>query len=109
MQLGMIGLGRMGAHMVRRLIRGGHDRIVFDASPRTVADLEKNKATNASSLPDLIGKLQKPRALWLMVLATRQRNCLLVARPDRCRSAGRSGTLEVRRAPGEDGEVEGTR
>jgi len=69
MQLGMIGLGRMGANMVRRLIRGGHDCIVFDASPRAVADLEKEEATGASSLPDLIGKLQKPRALWLMVPA----------------------------------------
>jgi 6-phosphogluconate dehydrogenase len=69
MQLGMIGLGRMGANMVRRLIHGGHDCVVFDASPRTVADLEKDKATGASSLPDLIGKLQKPRVLWLMVPA----------------------------------------
>jgi len=69
MQLGMIGLGRMGANMVRRLIRGGNDCIVFDASPRAIADLEKDEATGASSLPDLIGKLQKPRALWLMVPA----------------------------------------
>jgi 6-phosphogluconate dehydrogenase len=69
MQLGMIGLGRMGAEMVRRLIQGGHDCVVFDASPRAVADLEKDRATGASSLPDLIGKLEKPRVLWLMVPA----------------------------------------
>jgi 6-phosphogluconate dehydrogenase len=69
MQLGMIGLGRMGANMVRRLIQGGHDCVVFDASPRAVADLEKDKAIGAGSLPDLIGKLEKPRVLWLMVPA----------------------------------------
>jgi 6-phosphogluconate dehydrogenase len=69
MQLGMIGLGRMGANMVRRLIQSGHDCVVFDASPRAVADLAKDKATGASSLADLIGKLQAPRTLWLMVPA----------------------------------------
>jgi 6-phosphogluconate dehydrogenase len=69
MQLGMIGLGRMGANMVRRLIAGGHDCAVFDRSPKAVADLTKEKAVGASSLADLVKKLAQPRALWLMVPA----------------------------------------
>jgi len=69
MQLGMIGLGRMGANMVRRLIRGGHDCVVFDRSPEAVEELVKEKATGAKSLQDLVKKLQKPRAVWLMVPA----------------------------------------
>jgi 6-phosphogluconate dehydrogenase len=69
MQLGMIGLGRMGANMVRRLIKGGHDCVVFDTSAKARDDLAKDKATAATSLQDLVAKLQKPRALWLMVPA----------------------------------------
>ena len=69
MQLGMVGLGRMGANMVRRLIRGGHDCVVFDMSPKAVAELTAQKATGASSLADLVKKLAKPRAVWLMVPA----------------------------------------
>ena len=69
MQLGMIGLGRMGANMVRRLIRKGHSCVVFDRSPQAVADLVKEHAIGADSLIDLVKKLQKPRALWLMVPA----------------------------------------
>jgi len=69
MQLGMIGLGRMGANMVRRLIRAGHNGVVFDMSPKAVEDLVKEKALGASSLSDLVKKLQKPRAVWLMVPA----------------------------------------
>jgi 6-phosphogluconate dehydrogenase len=69
MQLAMIGLGRMGANMVRRLIKGGHECVVFDMSPKAVADLTKDKAVGASSLADLVQKLAKPRALWLMVPA----------------------------------------
>jgi 6-phosphogluconate dehydrogenase len=69
MQLGMIGLGRMGANMVRRLIKGGHDCVVFDTSAKARDDLAKDKATAAISLQDLVQKLQKPRALWLMVPA----------------------------------------
>jgi len=69
MQLGMVGLGRMGANMVRRLIKGGHDCVVFDMSPKAVSDLVADKAEGSSSLQDLIGKMQKPRAIWLMVPA----------------------------------------
>jgi 6-phosphogluconate dehydrogenase len=69
MQLGMIGLGRMGANMVRRLLRGGHQCVVFDRSPKTVNELVQEKAVGTSSLQDLIAKLDKPRALWMMVPA----------------------------------------
>ena len=69
MQLGMIGLGRMGANMVRRLIKNGHQCVVYDRSPQAVADLVKEKAVGVSSLADLVKKLEKPRAVWLMVPA----------------------------------------
>jgi 6-phosphogluconate dehydrogenase len=69
MQLGMIGLGRMGANMVRRLIRNDHLCVVYDRSKQAVDDLVKEKAVGASSLADLVKKLQKPRAVWLMVPA----------------------------------------
>jgi 6-phosphogluconate dehydrogenase len=69
MQLGMIGLGRMGANMVRRLINKGHSCVVFDRSPQVVGELVKDKATGAASLADLANKLAKPRAFWLMVPA----------------------------------------
>ena len=61
MQLGMIGLGRMGANMVRRLIKGGHQCVVFDMSSKAVAELVHDNAVGASSLADLVGKLKKPR------------------------------------------------
>jgi 6-phosphogluconate dehydrogenase len=69
MQLGMIGLGRMGANMVRRLLRGGHQCVVFDRTPKTVEELVKEKAVGASSLQIFVKKLDKPRAVWLMVPA----------------------------------------
>jgi len=69
MQLGMIGLGRMGANMVRRLIKDRHQCVVFDRSPDAVKDLVKEKAIGAESLADLVKKLNKPRAVWLMVPA----------------------------------------
>ncbi len=69
MQLAMIGLGRMGANMVKRLTKGGHDCVVFDRSPDAVKDLAKGKIVGASSLEDLVKKMKKPRTLWLMVPA----------------------------------------
>jgi 6-phosphogluconate dehydrogenase len=69
MQLGMIGLGRMGANMVRRLLRAGHPCVVFDRSPKVVDELVKEKAVGTSSLQDLVKKLDRPRAVWLMVPA----------------------------------------
>ncbi len=69
MQLGMIGLGRMGANMVRRLLRGGHQCVVFDRSPKAVEELAKEKAVGASSLAEFVKKLEKPKAVWLMVPA----------------------------------------
>src|SRR6516164_3469410 len=69
MQLGMVGLGRMGANMVRRLIKNGHNCVVFDRAPQAVNDLVKENAVGASSLSDLVKKLAKPRAVWLMVPA----------------------------------------
>jgi 6-phosphogluconate dehydrogenase len=68
-QLGMVGLGRMGSNMVRRLIKGGAQCVVFNRSPQKVKALVKEKAVGASSLADLVKKLQKPRAVWLMVPA----------------------------------------
>ena len=68
-QLGMIGLGRMGSNMVRRLIQGGHQCVVFNRSPDKVKALVKEKAIGAASLAELVKKLQKPRAVWLMVPA----------------------------------------
>jgi 6-phosphogluconate dehydrogenase len=69
MQLGMIGLGRMGANMVRRLMKGGHACTVFDMSAQAVTALGEEGATGAGSLAELVAKLDKPRALWLMVPA----------------------------------------
>src|SRR6266481_454207 len=69
MQLGMIGLGRMGANMVRRLLKAGHQGAVFDMSPKAVEELVQEKAVGATSLADLVKKLAKPRAVWLMVPA----------------------------------------
>ena len=69
MQLGMIGLGRMGANMVRRLVRGGHQCVVYDAHPEAAQALAAEGAVAASSLDDFVGKLTPPRAVWLMVPA----------------------------------------
>jgi 6-phosphogluconate dehydrogenase len=69
MKIGMIGLGRMGSNMVRRLISGGHQCVVYDLSSKAVSDLEKEKATGSASLADFAAKLERPRAVWLMVPA----------------------------------------
>jgi|SRR5208283_1794545 len=69
MQLGMIGLGRMGANMVRRLQKGGHECVVYDRSADSVKQLSAEGATGSTSLAEFVSKLQKPRAVWLMVPA----------------------------------------
>jgi 6-phosphogluconate dehydrogenase len=69
MQLGMVGLGRMGANMVRRLIRAGHECVVFDRTPSVVSDMAKEGAVGSSSYPEMMKKMKAPRAIWLMVPA----------------------------------------
>ncbi len=69
MQMGMVGLGRMGANMVRRLMRDGHECVVFDVRPASVADLEKEGASGTDSLEALVERLTPPRAIWVMVPA----------------------------------------
>lgn len=69
MQLGMVGLGRMGANMVRRLLKAGHQCVVYDIHPAAVADLAKEGATPSSSIDDFLAKLAGPRFVWLMVPA----------------------------------------
>ena len=70
MQIGMVGLGRMGANMVRRLLRQQHECVVFDRSQTAVQELVKESAVGAASLADLVKKLEAPRAVWLMVSAS---------------------------------------
>ena len=69
MQLGMIGLGRMGANLVRRLMRDGHRCVAYDRNPDVVKSLAAEGATGAESLADFVAKLDKPRAMWIMVPA----------------------------------------
>ena len=69
MQLGMVGLGRMGANIVRRLMHDGHSCVVFDVNPDAVKALEAEGATGASSMADFVEKLHQPRAAWVMVPA----------------------------------------
>ena len=69
MELGMVGLGRMGSNMVKRLLNAGHTSVVFDRSVKAIQDLEQHKAVGATSLQDMVKKLSKPRAIWLMIPA----------------------------------------
>jgi len=69
MELGMVGLGRMGAGMVRRLMRGGHACVVFDVNPAAIPPLEQDGATGAASIDAFVAKLTPPRAIWMMVPA----------------------------------------
>jgi 6-phosphogluconate dehydrogenase len=69
MQLGMVGLGRMGANIVRRLVRDGHECVVYDVNPQAVTDLEGQNVTGSASLADFVAKLSAPRAIWLMLPA----------------------------------------
>ena len=69
MQLGMVGLGRMGANIVRRLMRDGHECVVFDANPESIKQLEDEGATGGSTLEEFVSKLEKPRAVWVMIPA----------------------------------------
>ena len=70
MQLGMVGLGRMGANIVRRLMRDGHQCIVFDTNPDSIKELEGEGATGGFTLEEFVGKLEKPRAVWVMIPAS---------------------------------------
>ena len=69
MQIGMMGLGRMGANMVRRLMRDGHECVVYDINPASVSALVADGAIGTASLEAFIGKLAKPRSVWLMLPA----------------------------------------
>ncbi|MCW2528942.1 MAG: gnd, partial [Pseudonocardiales bacterium] len=69
MQLGMVGLGRMGANIVRRLMRDGHDCVVYDVSPATIAQLEGEGASGAPTLEEFVAKLTRPRVAWVMIPA----------------------------------------
>ena len=69
MELGMVGLGRMGANLVRRLMRAGHSCAVYDRDPAPGLALAKDGAANAVSLPELVAKLSAPRAVWVMLPA----------------------------------------
>src|SRR4051794_30686465 len=69
MELGLVGLGRMGANMARRLMRDGHRIVAFDVNPEAIAELEKDGAEGASSLADMASKLSTPRSVWVMVPA----------------------------------------
>ena len=69
MQIGMMGLGRMGANMVRRLLKGGHECVVYDINPASVAGLVAEGAIGATSVEDFVSKLQKPACAWLMLPA----------------------------------------
>jgi 6-phosphogluconate dehydrogenase len=106
MQLGMIGLGRMGANMVRRLMRGGHECVVFDQTPDSVKKLAGEGATGSDSLADFVKKLKTPRAIWLMVPAavvdhTLQELAPLLSKDDIVIDGGNSHYIDDIRRAGE--------
>ena len=79
MQLGMIGLGRMGGNMVRRLLKAGHQCVVFDKFTKAVDDLAREKAVGSSSFADMVQKLEAPRAIWAIAALDRLREIDLPA------------------------------
>jgi 6-phosphogluconate dehydrogenase len=103
MQIGMIGLGRMGTNMVRRLQRGGHQCVVFDKNQDNVRDLGKEGATGSTSLDDFVAKLKPPRATWLMVPAAAvedtRRLCAQMQRDDILVDGGNSYYIDTSGAP----------
>ncbi len=106
MQLGMIGLGRMGANMVKRLMRAGHECVVFDMSPESVKKLAAEGATGAASMEDFVQKLKAPRAVWLMVPAavvdhTLEQLSHLLAKDDIVIDGGNSHYIDDIRRAGE--------
>src|SRR5262245_7538986 len=86
MQLGMVGLGRMGSNMVRRLMAGGHECVVTDLNAGNVKALAAEGATGAPSLDDFVGKLTRPRAAWVMVPAGAPTEQTVMALADRMQS-----------------------
>ncbi len=106
MQLGMIGLGRMGANMVKRLMRAGHECVVFDRSPESVKKLAAEGATGANSMEDFVQKLKAPRSVWLMVPAavvdhTLEELAHLLAKDDIVIDGGNSHYIDDIRRAGE--------
>ncbi len=90
--LGMIGLGRMGANMVRRLMRDSHECVVYDLNPENVNQLVKEGATGAGTLEEFVKHLSKPRAVWVMVPAGTARNIgYMYCGPDRSRAFCQNG------------------
>src|SRR5258708_39161660 len=88
MQLGMIGLGRMGGNIVRRLMKGGHTAVVYDKSEQAVAALAADGATGAKALEDFVAKLEPPRTAWVMLPAGKNTQTTLGGRGGRVAPTG---------------------
>src|SRR5215471_8286070 len=97
MQLGMVGLGRMGGNIVRRLMRHGHSGVVYDQNPKAVGELAGEGATPARSLDDLVTKLAKPRAVWVMLPAGEVTEAAVM------QIGASMGAGNIPRTPGRDG------
>ncbi len=95
MQLGIVGLGRMGGNIARRLKKAGHDVVVFDVDAKAVDKLAGEGLTGATGLEDVIGKLQAPRALWIMLPAGKITEETIATWPRRCRPATSSSTAAI--------------